>query len=322
MNILIIGGTGFIGAPITRRLIAQGNRVALFHRGRTKAALPRSAIHIHGDRQRLAEFAPILQSFRPEVVIDTCAYSQRDAELTVATFSGVAQRLVCLSSMDVYRAYGIFRGLEPGPPDPRPFDEKAPLRIARYPYRMAAANPDDLLFNYEKILVEEVIRSDRGLPATVLRLPQVFGPGDPQHRLAGYLRKMDGGEDVLLDEAKAGWRWTRGYVEDIAFAVELVVENNKAAGQTYNVGEQNALTELEWVTKLGAAAGWAGEIKLRSDSGESSPESYDWKQDLVANTDKIRSELGYRETAPLEEALARSIAAERRDASSFKQKQR
>lgn len=311
MNILILGGTGFIGSHIARRFLGQGNKVAVFHRGRTTADLPATAIQIPGDRARLAEVAPAFRSFAPEVVIDACAYSQRDAELMVETFSGLAQRAVCLSSMDVYRAYGIFRRLEAGPPDPKPFGEEAPLRTSRYPYRSAAAGPGDFLFTYDKVLVEKVVLSEPRLPATILRLPQVFGPNDSQHRLGDYLKQMDSGNDVLLDEDRAGWRWTRGYVEDVAFAVELAANSRNAAGRIYNVGEPFARTEREWIEKVGVAAGWTGKVKLRRSLSEPADESYDWRQDLAADTTRIRTELGYHETMPLEDALERSIAWER-----------
>ena len=283
----------------------------MFHRGRTTADLPASAIQIFGDRARLTELAPALRSFAPEVVVDGCAYSQRDAELMVETFSGVAQRAVCLSSMDVYRAYGIFRRLEAGPPCPNPFAEEAPLRASRFPYRSAAAGPDDFLFTYDKILVEEVVSSEPRLPATILRLPQVFGPHDSQHRLGEYVKQMDSGQDVLLDEARASWRWTRGYVEDVAFAVELAVKAGNVAGRIYNVGERFARTEREWIDEVGVAAGWTGKIKLQPSLAQPTDDPYDWRQDLAADTTRIRIELGYDETMPLEEALERSIAWER-----------
>jgi nucleoside-diphosphate-sugar epimerase len=311
LNVLIIGGTGFIGGCIARRLSGHGNNVALFHRGRTKTTLPAVAASIQGDRQQLNEFAPAFRSLDPEVVIDTCAYSERDAELAVKTFSGIADRLVCLSSMDVYEAYGIFRRLEEAKPDPMPFSEEAPLRSTLYPYRSSAASPDDFLFSYEKILVEEIVMNEPRLPAIVLRLPQVFGPNDSQHRLADYLRRMDAAQPVVIDEVRARWRWTRAYVEDVAFAVELAATNRKNASRIYNVGEPTAPTEVEWIEKIGAAAGWSGEIDVRHDSAAGAADSYDWSQDLTADTSRIRAELGYHETVSLDEALRRSVGWER-----------
>ena len=40
MKVLIIGGTGFIGSYVTRRLSETGHTVTVFHRGRTGLPLP------------------------------------------------------------------------------------------------------------------------------------------------------------------------------------------------------------------------------------------------------------------------------------------
>ena len=75
-----------------------------------------------------------------------------------------------------------------------------------------------------------------GLPGTVLRLPTVYGPGGYQHRLFEYLKRMDDGRPaILLGEGMASWRWTHGYVEDVALAVVLAVADEQAAGGVYPV---------------------------------------------------------------------------------------
>lgn len=96
---------------------------------------------------------------------------------------------MAVSSGDVYRAYGRLRNTEPGPPEPMPLEEDAPLRETHFPHRQAAAGPADWTYHYEKILAERALLESR-LPATVLRLPAVYGVGDPQHRLRPYVRRM------------------------------------------------------------------------------------------------------------------------------------
>ena len=78
------------------------------------------------------------------------------------------------------------------------------------------------------------------LLGTVLRLPAVYGPGDYQHRLFAYVKRMDDWRPaVLLGEGMASWRWTHGYVEDMASAIALAVTDERAAERVYNVGEQD-----------------------------------------------------------------------------------
>ncbi len=40
MNVLVIGGTGFIGPHVIRALVEQGRQVTVLHRGVTQTTLP------------------------------------------------------------------------------------------------------------------------------------------------------------------------------------------------------------------------------------------------------------------------------------------
>jgi nucleoside-diphosphate-sugar epimerase len=101
---------------------------------------------------------------------------EEDARLLADAFRGIARRVVVLSSGDVYRAYGLLRGTEEGAPEPTPLKEDSPLRSKLYPYRGGASGPFDPE-KYEKILAEREISRHPDLPATILRLPVVYGPG-------------------------------------------------------------------------------------------------------------------------------------------------
>jgi nucleoside-diphosphate-sugar epimerase len=258
-----------------------------------------------GDRHRLAERADEFRRFGPDVVVDLILFTEEDALSTVATFRGLARRLVAISSGDVYRAYGVFARLELGPVEPIPIKEDNPLRQVHFPYR-AGAKPGDNLFNYEKILVEQEVMHDTSLPATVLRLPMVYGPGDYQHRLAPYLKRMlDRRRAILLNEGLARWRCLRGYVDDVAAAIALAVTEPAAAGQIYNVAEQTAYTEAEWVGHIAAIVGWNGTI-VPVPSGKM-PVRFNTAQDLCLDTGRIRAELGYREVVDPASALRATV---------------
>lgn len=314
MRVLMIGGTGFIGERVLGRLPGAGHDVAVFHRGQTGEALPSEAQYIRGERKDLPAFAADFKKFAPDVVLDMIPYTEQDALDVMKTFRGIARRVVAISSMDVYRAYGCFTRLEGGDPDPSPFDEDAPLRTKLYPYRPLAQSQDDLFYDYEKIVVERIIMGDAEMPGTVLRLPQVYGPGDKQHRTFEHLKRMDDGRPaILLEERRAQWRWTRSYVNDVAAAIALAVANERAANRIYNVGEAEALTEADWVRSIGKAAGWDGEvIALAADRmPKHLLADYDWRHNLAADTNRIRKELGFHEIVSREEALQQTVTWER-----------
>jgi nucleoside-diphosphate-sugar epimerase len=314
MRILVIGGTAFTGPHVVRRLHELGHELLLYHRGQTEAGLPPAVRHVYGDRQQWDDFAGELRRFSPQLVLDSIPFRAQHAWDVVCAFRGIAGRVVALSSQDVYRAYGTLIGLEPGPLETVPVDEDAPLRSRLYPYRERAEDPDQFTFHYEKILVERLYRSEPGLPATILRLPMIYGPRDRQHRTYEYLKRMDDGRPaILLAERMARWRWTKGYVEDVARAVVLAVTDDRASGRVYNVGEPEALAERAWVEAIARAAGWTGRIVLVP--GERATGALDpgtnVEQHLVTDTARIRRELGYSEQVPRQVALQRTIAWER-----------
>ena len=314
MRILIIGGTRFIGPSVVRRLAdAGGHSITLFHRGETKADLP-AVNQIYGDRRDLSSFSDEFKKLAPDIVLDMIPYTEDDARSLMSVFKNIARRVVAISSADVYRAYGRLLRLESGDADPIPLSEDAPLRESFYPYRAHAQGTDDFKYHYEKILVERVVMSDAELPGTVLRLPAVYGPHDPQHRLFDYLKRMDDHRPaILLEEKQSRWRWTRGYVENVADAIALAVTDDRAANCVYNVGEPDALTEADWVHSIGHAAVWDGEIiTVPEDSLPKNPlMDIDYTQHLVTDTSRIRAELGYNERVSRSEALHQAINWER-----------
>src|SRR5688500_15318165 len=107
MRILVIGGTGFIGSFLVPRLIDAGHDVGVVHRPESVTPLPRGARSMPGDRRRLAESSSALGDFAPDVVIDLILSSGRQASELMDVFRGRADRVVAITSMDVYRATGL-----------------------------------------------------------------------------------------------------------------------------------------------------------------------------------------------------------------------
>jgi nucleoside-diphosphate-sugar epimerase len=314
MQILIIGGTGFIGPQVARQLTASGHQVTVLHRGRSVANLPRETKILRGNRQDLRSMAKEFKQLAPDVVIDLICYNEAEATGLMQAFSGRARRVVVASSQDVYRAYGCLLGLENDGPATEPLTEDVPLRESRYPYRQFTERQEEWIYHYEKIHVEQVVMSDAQLPGTVLRLPCIYGPRDHRHRPLEYLKRMDDGRDaILLGEHRAAWRWTRGYVENIAEAIALAATDERAMNRIYNVGESDALSELEWARRIAAAAGWTGEFVIVPD--EELPAHlrapYHLAHHLDGDTTRIRRELDYTERVSRSEALQQTVAWQR-----------
>jgi nucleoside-diphosphate-sugar epimerase len=314
LKILIIGGTRFIGPYLLRHLVEAGHKIAVFHRGKTEADLPSGIIRINGDRKNLVNYKAEFESFAPEVVIDLIPYTEQEALDAMRVFKGLVGRFVAISSMDVYRAYDILRRVRPGPPDKVPLSEDSPLREQLYPYRSASSGPDDMFYNYEKILVEKRVMGDRDLAGTILRLPAVYGPGDYQHRVFEFLKRMiDKRPKILLEEGRANWRWTRGYVDNVAAAIALAASDERAAGKIYNVGEEDTFTEIEWVRSIGQTAGWEGEIVTvpKEMLPDHLTQPFNWEQDLYVDCGRIKMDLGYKDLISRKDALKETVSWER-----------
>jgi nucleoside-diphosphate-sugar epimerase len=310
MRLLLIGGTAFIGPRVVRRLAAAGHDVAVFHRGKTPAILPAGTAEFFGDRRRLDDHASTLRAWKTDVVVDMMLLTEADARALMSVFSGHARRVVAVSSIDATKAYGVLHRTEPGPPVRVPFDENTPVRNALYPYRGKFPGLDD----YDKIPVERECLAHPALPACVLRLPMVYGPGDRQRRLRAYVRRFDAGRPALLLPAGlARWRGSRGYVENVAAAIALAALDPRADGRTYHVAEEPALEERAWAAAVAKACGWKGRIVEAPEASlpEGMCPGFETAQDLWADSGRIRRELGYREEVGFEEGLMQTVAWER-----------
>lgn len=123
----------------------------------------------------------------------------------------------------------------------------------------------------------------------------------------------DGRPAILLDEVVAGWRWVRGYAENVGHATALAVADDRAAGHIYNVADPVSYTEAEWIQAIAAVHGWDGEVIAAPASilPEALRVAQDTSQDFVVDSSRIRDELGYTEAVSLEQALRRTVESER-----------
>lgn len=318
MRVLIIGGVSFIGLAVISQLLEGGHEVAVLHRGGTEPDAARRATHIHGDRDDLETLRPQIAAFQPEVAIHMIAMTQAQARTFSEALSGIVSRAVVISSQDVYRAFGRVNGTEPGPPDPSAITEESPLREHLYPYKgeqpRASDDPQRWMDEYDKILVERVVMTEPAFPCSILRLPAVYGPRDRQRRFGAWLQRMDDGRPaILMDAAEASWRWTFGYVEDVAHAIVMAALDPRSGNRIYNVGEQTPLSQEERLQMVARAAGWRGRVVLAPTGALPEPlrMGIDPGNDIVVDSSRIRAELGYVEPTPLAEAYARAIAWER-----------
>jgi nucleoside-diphosphate-sugar epimerase len=134
MRILVIGGNGFIGSQLVTELVGSGHVVAVFHRRSDLGLVGSGVIQIQGDRNQLSNYKDQLRQFSPDVIVDLILSSGEQALQLMDIGREIARRVIAISSMDVYRAWGVVHQVEPGTLDPLPLTEDSPLRVTRTLY--------------------------------------------------------------------------------------------------------------------------------------------------------------------------------------------
>jgi nucleoside-diphosphate-sugar epimerase len=199
------------------------------------------------------------------------------------------KRVVYCGSIQIYRAYARYTKSEPGPLDLVPLLEDDPQQTTGD----AAKN-------------EEFVRNECKAMLSVLRLPIMFGPYTANETVTRYLAQMDSGaHELRISASFAEWRCAAAFVDDVALAIALTAKNSKADGKTYNVADSFVFTRLDWIQAIGRAADWDGDVIV--EEGEPVDDQVDYSQHLILDSSRIRQDLGYTESIPINDALRRTV---------------
>lgn len=315
MRVALIGGTRFIGHAAATALVERGHDVTSIHRGKHASELP-GAREILADRADPHALIAALERARPEVVIETRALTKPDAEVSALATKILKLSVVVLSSHDVYAQFGRLLG-HPAPEPVARVGEDAPLTVP-FPYRALGEHEGGE--DYDKKEVERVYQAalDDGLPGViVLRLPATYGPRDPKRRFGTIVDALDRGERRLPRRAGGRFRWTHADVRDVGHAIALAAEQRPQGFAVYNAGEPEPPTMSERAEAIARALG----VEIEWFEPEALPDAFselgELPNDFVADTQKIRRELGFSEVVSSEQSLADLIAWLRESRSSL-----
>ena len=106
MNILIIGGSGFVSGTLARKAVTEGHEVWTVTRG--KKALPAGVKSIVADRKNTDAFSAAIRNARVtwDLVADCIGYTPDDAEQDAALFlssdKSICRHFVFISTDFVY----------------------------------------------------------------------------------------------------------------------------------------------------------------------------------------------------------------------------
>jgi nucleoside-diphosphate-sugar epimerase len=140
MRVMLIGGTGPLGQSALPHLLAEGHSVAVAHSGAHEPPDLPEVEHLHGGRDELLAAGGPVDRWAPDALVDTFAGGATAAKARqlgrLAERCG-AERIVAVSSMDVYRHCAV-AGVDGHNPldlalDTLPLSESAPRRTAPSP---------------------------------------------------------------------------------------------------------------------------------------------------------------------------------------------
>src|SRR5262245_19866458 len=119
VNVLVIGGTRFVGLHLVRQLVREGHRVTVINRGTTQADLPAQVERLRADRRDLAQMRATLKGRRFDAVMDVVLEQVVDAEVLIDALRGMGHYIMC-SGTRIYAIGEAFPIKEDSPFEPHP----------------------------------------------------------------------------------------------------------------------------------------------------------------------------------------------------------
>lgn len=234
LNILILGGTGFIGPHLVRHAASRGHKVAIFTRGRRDGNLPAGIERLVGDRM-INDTIPqgnlkALEGRRWDVVFDDSATDPRWVRQSTALLRDSGQYMF-VSSTGVFLPY-----LTPSN------DENAPVIVNP---------PTSSDYGVRKAQSEQVVMQAFGERGLVVRPGYIVGPGDTSDRFSYWPQRFARGGEILVPGKQSDPSQFVDVRDLTEFMVKLVEEKR---GGTYNVtGPRDRLSWGQFIVETKAA---------------------------------------------------------------------
>lgn len=181
LNILIMGGTGFLGPHTVNAALAQGHTVTLFNRGKTNPGLFSQLETIIGDRN--TSDIQKLVGRQWDAVIDTSAYFPRSVNSVLEVLEGNIKQYLIVSTISVYADTSI-RGM----------DETSPTGKTDSP---DTEEITDKSYGPLKALCEQAAEKHMPGRVCVIRPGLIVGPGDKTDRFTYWPVRIKRGGKVL-----------------------------------------------------------------------------------------------------------------------------
>ncbi len=293
-TVLIVGGTGPTGFALVERLVARGDQVTIVHTGAHEVPFSGPVEHLHTDPNVLADLTQALTSRVFDYAISTSGKLRH----VVRTLDGAVGRLIAVTGLPAYAGWLVVPG-EPGYP--------VPLREDDPPIRPLSDSRHDLLTSRvqagERAVLDTSARG--GFQAAIVRYTMVYGPYAYVPFEWYFVRRVLDGRRRLALEADGLMLPQRGYAENLAAAILLLLEHPDAVGRVFNVGDEQVLSVRAIADTVASALGHRFEpvsVPLRHTPCRN---PFSLRQNTLLDLSSLRT-LGYRDAVPVVEATRRA----------------
>jgi 2'-hydroxyisoflavone reductase len=181
MEVLVLGGTQFVGRHIVEALVAAGHRVSILTRGVSPDELPPEVERLRGDRDAGPAGLGALAGRTWDACIDVSGYTPRQVRASAELLRDGVKQYLYVSAVSAY-----------GDPDERPVLETHPLLP---PAAEDVTDVNGETYGPLKVACEQIVQEIYASRCTILRPQVVVGPHDPSGRYTYWVqRAMQGGE--------------------------------------------------------------------------------------------------------------------------------
>ncbi|MHA2169160.1 MAG: NAD-dependent epimerase/dehydratase family protein [Candidatus Kariarchaeaceae archaeon] len=231
-QLLVIGGSRFIGKHVLMKLSGQGHDITVINRGNVphEKYLPEGAVHFAVDRDDEEAMRTALEGKNFDIVYDICCITKHHAKIVIKVLSGNVRRFVQVSTGSVY-------DMEVGAILSLPIEEDHPYQEIKedtHPYVRDKTQAEQVLLKAYK---------QNGFPVTFLRPTFVYGPDNYVYREAYFFDRISRDRPILVPEKGNGF-YDLVYVDDLAEMIILAGNSDadKVHGEAFNTSSGNFLT--------------------------------------------------------------------------------
>jgi len=300
-DVLIVGGTRFIGRATVAEFREHGYDVTLANRGHhpNPFAGEDAVGLVETDRREDDQLRAAAEQVDPDVVVDLVAYHPRDVRVATDIFAD-CEAYVSVSSGAAYGEEHVPK--REGETALKSCSEAEAVDDSHETYGRRKAEGDRAVF----------AASEAGVRAMSVRPTIVYGPHDYTERLDYWLARVEN-HDAVVVPGDGGSLHQLVYVEDVASALRIVAERG-TAGETYNVGDRDAQPLGDLIDLVADTCGtdirqvYASERELSPDLESDDFPLYRDRPHLLA-TEKLHA-LGW-DSTPHQEALEPTISEHR-----------